>query len=216
MDEDTFLEQLTSTDIGLLEKEDLVLDPLLPEINLIVDSSIRSFVRAVLLRSGSFWEIPATISNAQHPRDEREEGGNVLHTGRVTRIAAALAESYGLEVMERDAVIAAALLHGVTKGVEVEEVGIQFDPFHPYTVGQLVMSIQEAEKEQEKPSTGSSALRVDSEVVDQILRLVRCHLGLWSPIPETVPNHPLEWLVHQSDYLATRLHMIMERDPRWP
>jgi hypothetical protein len=216
MDDDAFLAQLTTADLEVIEKEDRVLDYLLPEINLIVDAGTRSLVRAVLLRCELFWEIPASASPSQHPPDEQDEGGNALHTARVARIAAALADSYGLESIERDGVIAAALLHDVTKGIDVEGGGVQFDPFHPYTVGPMIFVLQDEERQSDKPTAGSSTLRIDPEMLEQIMRLVRCHLGLASPIPETIPAHPLEWLVHQADYLACRMHLIQERNVLWP
>lgn len=214
MDDDEFLTQLTTADLEIIEDEDRTLNELLPEIGQIIDPGTRSLVRAVLLRAKNFWDIPASALAHEHPPDEHTEGGNVLHTARVARMAIAMADSFGLESIERDGVLAAALLHDTTKGAEIEG-GIQYDPFHPYTVGPMIYALQEEEKQSPR-NGGSTTLRVDPEMLEQILRLVRCHLGIASPLPETVPSHPLEWLVHQADYLACRMHLIQTRSALWP
>jgi HD superfamily phosphohydrolase YqeK len=214
MMDDDFLNQLTTADLEVVVQEDQILKPLLPEINLIADPGTRSLVRAVLVRAGPFWEIPASAVSHEHPPDEYLPGGNVLHTARVARLSAAMADSYGLEAIERDGVIAASLLHDVTKAVDNGE--IQYDPLHPYTVGAAVYAIQDDERRADNLHAGSSSLLIDPEMLEQVLRIVRCHLGIASPIPETLPAHPLEWLVHQADYIACRLHLIQERNVLWP
>lgn len=213
--DDEFLTQLTTADLEVMEQEDRLLNPLLPEINQIVDQGTRSLVRAALLRAGLFWDIPSSANPGDHPPDEYGAGGNVLHTARVARMALAMAESFALEPIERDGCLAAALIHDVTKGVDVDD-DIQFDVFHPYTVGPFVYAIQDEEKQLPGGYPGSSSLRIDGDMLDQVLRLVRCHLGVNSPIPETVPAHPLEWLLHQADYLACRIHLIKDRSVLWP
>jgi len=192
------------------EEEDGILKPLLDEINLIESENIKSFVRAVLLQAKSFWTVPSSFSGKYHPLDEHNEGGNVLHTKRVVRTAKIISDSYSLSSSERDIVYAACLLHDVTKGVSYGDGGsFVYDPLHPYTVGMLVKKCQENDKKYTSESS-SSTLYLDEETVQSILRLVRCHLGPWSPVPETVPVTYLDVIVHLADNISSKVHNIID------
>lgn len=193
------------------EIENSILEPLLEEIDLIQDPMIASFVRSMLLKAHIFWEIPSSFSGRYHPPDEREEGGNVLHTKRVVRTAEILCESYGLGTFDKNLIFAACILHDLTKGVlwPGEELP-SYDPMHPYTVDRAFhaarnMDIMNSETE-------SSVLSINDEYVQQILRLIRCHMGPWSPIPETIPTTIEEMIVHLADNIACKLHVIVDGD----
>jgi hypothetical protein len=56
----------------------------------------------------------------------------------------------------------------------------------------------------------SSSLFISEESIQTILRLVRCHLGPWSPVPETYPITYLDYIVHIADNIASKLHNIIE------
>jgi len=192
------------------QHEDEILGPLLQEINLITDESIKSFVRSILLKADIFWSIPSSFSGKYHPPDEHGFGGNVLHTKRVVRIAEAMSESYSLSEEERDIVLAACLLHDLTKGIPSEsEEHFHYDPMHPYTVNKFVTQCVKHDKEYSNDSQ-SSTLFTSEDVMQSILRLVRCHLGPWSPVPETYPITYLDYIVHLSDNIASKLHTIIE------
>ena len=199
-------------DILVLDKseistqEDEMLKPLLDEINLIEDESIRSFVRSVLLKSEMFWTIPSSFSGKYHPQDEHGVGGNALHTKRVTRIASTLCDSYALTPEERDTILAACLLHDITKGIpDSDKEMFHYDPMHPYTAGKFITNCQKFDKEFGNDSA-SSSLFITEEVMQTIMRLIRCHLGPWSPVPETYPITYLDYIVHISDNVASKLH----------
>lgn len=195
----------------LLKEEDAMLDPLLSEINLINDETIKDFVRSVLLKSGTFWLIPASFSSRYHPSDEHNVGGNMLHTKRVVRIANTIVDSYSLLPEERDIILAACLLHDVTKGVfnDSDDTTFSYDPMHPYTVGDLVIQCQKIDKEEGTDGV-SSSLFISEENLQTILRLVRCHLGPWSPVPETFPITYMDYIVHMADNIATHLQDYIE------
>jgi hypothetical protein len=214
--DDILIEEKNASSMG---KENEVLSTLLAEINLIVDESIRSFVRSILIRNDLFWKIPSSFSGKYHPSDEHGEGGNVLHTKRVVRIAMHMSESYSLSQEEKDIVIAACLLHDVCKGVhDGESDDCRYDPMHPYTVGKFIFFCQEKDKKFASESE-SSTLFLSEDIVQSILRLVRCHLGPWSPIPETYPITYLDYIVHLSDNIASKIHLIIEDsdliNPKW-
>lgn len=89
-----------------IKEEDKVLDPLISEINMIENEGIKSFVRSILYRAEGFWDIPASFSGKHHPPDERDKGGNILHTKRAVRVGSVLADSYSLSSEERDLITA--------------------------------------------------------------------------------------------------------------
>lgn len=193
------------------EEEDKILKPLLDQIELISSQQIRLFVRSVLLQAKIFWKIPSSFSGKHHPKDEHSAGGNVLHTRRVVNIAKVMAESYSLNQEEKDVLFAACLLHDITKGVGSEdgEDNYFYDPMHPYTVGVFVRKCQENDKKYGS-ELSSSTLFLDQDTVESILRLIRCHLGPWSPVPETHPSTYLDMIVHLCDNIASKLHLIIE------
>lgn len=193
-------------------EEDKVLEPLLTEINYIHSAPIRLFVRSILLQANSFWKIPSSFSGKYHPLDEHNEGGNVLHTKRVVRASKVISDSYSLSQPERDIVYAACLLHDVTKGVShSKDDSFVYDPLHPYTVGMFIKKCQENDKKYSSESS-SSTLFLDEETIQSITRLIRCHLGPWSPVPETVPVTYLDVIVHLSDSLASKVHYVVDGD----
>ena len=204
---DDILKEDTSNQIT---QEDEYLAPLLEEIGSIDDEGIKSFVRSLLLKASTFWEIPSSFSGRYHPPDEHGPGGNVLHTKRVVRVAEVISDSYALSIEERDLIIAACLLHDITKGIPSEEVGMfQYDPMHPYTVNKFVSDCIRYDKEYANDSH-SSTLFISEENVQSILRLVRCHLGPWSPVPETYPITYMDYIVHLADNIASKVHVIIE------
>jgi HD superfamily phosphohydrolase YqeK len=210
----SILDEILSNEksIASIKEENKKLEPILEEIELIKDENIKSFVRSILLRSEDFWKIPASFSGKWHPPDERAESGNVLHTKRVVRVAKVLSDSYSLSEDDRDIVYAACLLHDITKGVKYGNSNeCAYDPMHPYTVAKFIKECQEYDKKYANEMQSSTIL-LSEEVVQSILRLIRCHLGPWSPVPETVPITYLDMIVHMSDNVASKLHNIIDGD----
>jgi hypothetical protein len=209
---DSILDEILNkeSDSISLEEESKILEPLFDEIEMISDSNIKSFVKSILLRADGFWTIPSSFSGKYHPSDEHNSGGNVLHTKRVVRTAKIISDSYSLSSEERDLVYAACLLHDITKGtLDNDKKHFFYDPMHPYTVGKFVQQCQEYDKKYAGEAQ-SSTLFVPEETVQSILRLVRCHLGPWSPVPETVPITYLDIIVHLSDNVASKVHYIVD------
>jgi HD superfamily phosphohydrolase YqeK len=201
---------IESNEKDVYRDEDEILFHLLDEINLIKDEDIRSFIRSVLLKAEMFWLIPSSFSGKYHPPDEHNELGNVIHTKRVVRIACTMADSYVLSDEERDIVIAACLLHDATKGIKSSDSNsFHYDPMHPYTVQKLIESAVSHDKEYGNDGC-STTLFLQEEAVQTILRLIRCHLGPWSPVPETYPITYLDYIVHLSDNIASKLHTYIE------
>lgn len=211
---DHILEELIEdrTDGGSMDTEDEILAPLLEEINFIEDPGIHSFVRSLLIKANpNFWTDPAVfIDTEEYPPDEHRVGGNVLHTKRVFRVVHRMSVAQQRSEDERDILLAAALLHGITKGVE-REGGVEFDPLHPYTVDAFVKWAQMQDEKYSSEAT-SSTLWVDDMATKTILRIVRCQRGYWSAIPETVPMTGLDWTLHFADLFVSDIHHIIDGD----
>lgn len=195
--------------------EDEILNQLIDEINLIKDESIRSFVRSVLIKSDLFWSTPSSIMAGDNPPDEyildedARSSGNAIHTKRTTRIANELCKSYNVTEEEKDCVIAACLLHAVTKFFLDSSDNLMYNDMYPYSVGPYVVSCIEKDKESGNDAY-STTLFMTEESVQTILRLIRCHLGPWSPVPETMPITYLDYIVHISHRLASKIYDIIQ------
>lgn len=194
-DQDEDFEKIT------FEQEDEILEPLLEELELIEDSSVRYFVRAILLKANKeFWSIP---TSEDHPKDEHGRGGLLLHSKRVVRAVLTLAIAQERSQYEIDMLIAAAILHDVTH---------TDGPFHPYTVNKLISDTYEFDLKYGEDTNRSSTLYLDESVIEIISRLIRCSHGKWSLVPETVPITSLDWTLHFADAIATKLEWIWNGD----
>src|SRR3990167_5199297 len=100
------------------------IDQLGPEIRLLESEKVKLFVLRCLEHAPNyFWTIPSSSSGQNHPADENTEGGLVLHTKRVVDIANHLCEALYIRYIERDCVLAAAILHDLVKRGYPEDVG---------------------------------------------------------------------------------------------
>lgn len=215
MPKDDFLESLigggTAEDkirdvVSNFDLEDQKLAPLLDEISIIQNPDIRGFVRAILYAVDHFWSAPASASVEDHPLDEAAEGGLVLHTKRVIRTVLLLAESQLRSSEEIDLLLAAALLHDVTK------MNPDYDYMHPYTVDGLVeqISIRDELDPSSYDRSGTKGLLADPETLVVLMRLIRCHEGAASPIPETLPVTQMEWILHWANIIASNLDNLVD------
>jgi len=207
------------TELSDFEKENYILMPLLDEIDLIEDQGVKYFVRAIMLRAGCFWDAPSTYDGT-FPPDEGDYGGLLLHTRRVVRAVSLLADSYSTTQDEKDVLIAAAILHDVTKFIDDGTEGQfpKYDPMYPYTVDELVRLVR-ADDQAFANESQSSTLYIGDDLAYNILRLIRTHRGPWSPIPETVPINNMEMILHIADHLCSKLHYILDgeevEEERW-
>lgn len=210
MADDDILSRVLASAEDASTLEDEILKPLLKEIDLIKDPFIMSFVRVVLLNAPpSFWVIPSTLSSEdQRPPDELLRGGNVLHTRRVAHIAHLLADARSLEDEDIDRIVAAALLHDLTKG-GTDDSEFEYDYMHPYTVEHWIEGVRRKEFSFTSEDQ-SSTLWTDEGDISKIMRLIRCSEGPWSPILETIPNSTPEWILHYANLVATHLHRIVD------
>jgi hypothetical protein len=207
------------------DQNSLVNDFFNEELNLITDPIIRSFVESVLIKATPFWRSPASLAPEMHPPDEYDELGLCLHTKRVVRVAALLISTYDCSQEDFNCLVAAALLHDITKALskdrdedDDEEPVVFHDAMHPYTVDNFVNWCRTEDSltaDESQPNT----LLIPEEQLFLILRLIRCSHGPWSPIPETIPSSSLEKILHMADLVASTIHRIIDgqevRESRW-
>lgn len=196
---------------AIYDRENETLGPLLEELALITNEDIRIFCRAILLRAGdAFWIAPYATQEEDLPPDELQEGGNIIHVKRVFRLAVHLAYAHELDLEELDYLLAAVLLHTVTRVADVDEFGnYMYDVFHPYTVGPFVMACRREDEKNSKAGE-STSLWLEEEDIAYILRTIRCQKGIWSIVPETQPIDTAEWIMHQADYIASSMHRVID------
>jgi hypothetical protein len=82
---------------------------------------------------------------------------------------------------------------------------------YPYTLDKMVDFIREDDQVYASENQ-SSTLFIDQEKAFAILRLVRCHRGSKSPIPETFPISSMEMVLHCADVVAEKLHWVVDGD----
>ena len=204
------LDNLLEDQTNAYAHEDAVLEPLLPAINQIKDVGIRTFVRSTLMKAAPFfWKVSADLDHNNYPADEKQDSGLVLHTIRVARVVAAIATIQDCSQREMDVLLAAALLHDITKAVEEIDGSVGYDPMHPYTVDGFVQWVQEYDDKYSNDAV-SSTLFIDEESIQAILRIIRCQKGIWSVVPETTPITSLEWTLAIAEYLVGKLPYIID------
>lgn len=92
-------------------------DLMLREVSAIPTEGIRDFATFALEHAPPyFWEKPSSSTGKYHPAQSNGDGGLVRHTVAVATLAKRMCESFGMKNgPERDAVIAACLLHDILK-----------------------------------------------------------------------------------------------------
>jgi hypothetical protein len=207
------LADVLKTEPVILDQENILLKPLLSELKMIENSGIRSFTRAILLRAGPFWHMPAFPQEGIYPPDEYDSDGAVLHTKRVVRATLLLSAGFRLTPLERDMALSAALLHGVTKGKYDDDYdSVMFDIMYPYTV-KLLVDLILTDDEVNATESQSNTLDVEPEIVEQILKLIRGQAGSRSIVPESAPKpYSYNNILHLATIIAMNVHLLIDGD----
>jgi len=197
--------------------EQIVIDAFSDIIQCIKNDHVKRFVSSILFRTylyksvagSAFWESPSSFIPGDHPPDEYDNDGMVIHTRRVAKFAMAMGSSIGLPDDEMDALLAAALLHDITKAVYCdEELNVTHDPLHLYTIDSFI-SFMRTDDTRKSHDAKSNTLDIPYEQIINIIRLIHCSHGVWSPIPETLPMNELEKVLAMANYTAENLHVLV-------
>ena len=155
----------------------------------IKNDSIRQWVPAMLdIAPPAFWEKASSSTGKYHKIDENQPGGQVIHTMRVCAVAEHLVRMDELSEMERDILLAAAILHDICKyGVDGKTEHTLSE--HP----QLVNKLREA----------NMLFLPPCEFDTQIISTIEQHSGRWTVVPFP-PKTKLGRLLHIADFMASR------------
>jgi hypothetical protein len=185
------------------------------ELDLIESNELKELVKTVLSHSIYFWTLGVAPSNVEAlvdmwPLDTYGLGGDLLNTKRVVRTCSVLADSYQMDDYDRDILIASAMVHTITKYIFDGKSGnVNFDIMYPYTFSVFLSSVRDEEQissSDDKPHT----LGVSDDTIAKIARIVRCHRGPWSIIPETVPVTNIEQILHNATQIAMNMDYIID------
>ena len=161
---------------------------------------IKGIVYAVLGKAQrEFFTAPSSSSGKYHPEDEINEGGLVLHTLRVVKMADELAGlPWNWEVLQienysgYDVLIASAILHDCCKSGKGNW-GKHTVAEHPLLAAELVLEV-----------CGKN------RITRGIANTIASHMGCshkdrdWNKAGLPVPKTLCQKLLHEADYLASR------------
>lgn len=197
--------------------EQIVLDAFSDIIQHIKSDHVKRFVNSIFYRTfiyksvagSAFWESPSSLNPGEHPPDEYDNDGLLIHTRRVAKIAMCMGSAVGISDDEMDTLLAAALLHDITKAVYCdEELNVTHDPLHIYTIDSFI-SFMRTDDTRNSHDAKSNTLDISFDQIINIIRLIHCSHGIWSPITETLPSSELEKILAMANYTAEHLHVLM-------
>ncbi|WP_319642819.1 HD domain-containing protein [Methanovulcanius yangii] len=191
------------TPIGaeVLRPEDYVYSPadtrgnkkaIMDFVNTVSRAPLRDFIRAALARHPGFFEVPAA-----RYKHHAYTGGLAEHTLEVVRIATAMAGGVRGVEMDRDMVIAGAILHDIGKAASFEKRGFVFTSLPAYSlVGHTALGIQMITRlHDERPLPDADYAH--------LLHILQSHHGDHG---EVRPHSPEAWAVHFGDNASATIH----------
>lgn len=176
------------------------------EIAMVEDDEIRRFTKeALVLVPQYFFDLPSSTSGKYHPKDERDEGGLVLHTRRCVAVADDLARTMLLSPFEHSLLISAAILHdtfrcGFENRERIEKGVLKTDPLHAFYP---MVAFEKLFAEDKYP------------VGREVCEIIAQHLGRWSPfqiLPSERYIRDLGTTLHIADYIASREKILVDVD----
>lgn len=175
-------------DIAACKKQILAL------IESIGDEDLRTLVSSAVTKADGFFEKPAAKG-----RHHGYFGGLCEHSLEVAKTALSIEESLSDVRLNRDLLIAGALLHDIGKCQSFEKKGLSYVPLPEYSLlGHT--------------ATGMMYLSryrtfTDEETFRELLHIVQSHHGEHG---ETLPQTPEAWAVHFADNISAKLHEVDE------
>ncbi|HDQ08494.1 MAG TPA: HDIG domain-containing protein [Methanoculleus sp.] len=157
---------------------------------------LRDFVRAALEAYPLFFEVPAA-----RYKHHAYAGGLAEHSYEVARMAAAMADGVSGVAMDRDMVIAGAILHDIGKVASFEKQGFGFISLPAYSlVGHTTLGIQIIGRLQEQRG-------LPEEDFAHLLHILQSHHGEYA---EVRPHSAEAWAVHFGDNASAMFHEVDE------
>lgn len=167
------------------------------EMEKVADGNIFDFLKAAVEKFPDyFWEAPAS-NGKYHPPDERVRGGLVLHVRRLCALVDIMVRFHGLNLWERDVLIAACILHdSFARGVppQTSNFSVAMHPLFP---------------RQEFPFNGFADRFITRNIYDEIMECVESHMGPFSPSPLLQSKKKLPMLFQLIDHIGSRENVIV-------
>jgi len=169
------------------------------ELELIKSPILQEFVVKCLESAPDyFWTVPSSSTGKYHPAQSNGNGGLVRHTRAAVYFANKLCDVYLVEAEQKDLVIAATILHDITKyGIPKQKYTTKI---HGY---EAALFIEEVAL-QNQPMISQKSL-------DTIKYAVKYHFGRWTTLPvgHTTKHFPedygyIERIVHLADVVSAQ------------
>ena len=163
------------------------------ELESIEDEEIRNLTRECLEKAPPhFWYRPASSTGKYHAKEENEQGGLVLHTKRVFKVACLLLNAW-LPPLNSSVTRSACLLHDVCKYGDSYSAYKYTLNNHPKLAADFVKKV--------------AGDKYNMDKVNAISNAITSHMGRWGPYPSAdLLMVPENLIVHLADYVATKIH----------
>lgn len=143
-----------------------------------------------------FWTAPASGTGIYHEEEENKPGGLVTHVRRLNRLIEDMTELHSLNIVERDILLAASILHDSwCKGWYENSTNKNTDMFHPLYVPQKF------------PFRGFADKYISESLYDEIILCVVSHSGKYSVTKALNVDKKLPRIFQTVDYLGSRTHI---------
>ncbi len=162
--------------------------------NSIANEGIRNLVLTAIKKSDGFFEKPAAKT-----KHHDYTGGLCEHTLEVAEISLKISESLAGLHLNRDVLLAGAVLHDIGKCMTFEKKGLYYSPNPSYSLlGHITPAMQMLSR---------YTAFADADTYQDILHIIQSHHGEYA---ETKPQTPEAWTVHFADNISATVHEISE------
>ena len=160
----------------------------------IQNQGLKDLVLTILKKSDGFFEKPAAKT-----KHHDYTGGLCEHTLEVAEISLSIGKSLNGVNLNRDILIAGAVLHDIGKCQSFDKKGLFYSPNPSYSLlGHITPAMQ---------TLSRYTAFVDADIYSELLHIIQSHHGDHG---ETRPQTPEAWTVHFADNISATLHEISE------
>lgn len=176
------------------------------EIENIKDEKIKLLTQECLNKAPlHFWFMPASSTGKYHAKDENENGGLILHSKRVARVAEHIMESWPNKI-KKDVIRSACILHDVRRYGSGNSATKWSQSNHPKLGADFVQEVSKV------LFWGKEKISIDDAVnIDLISYCIASHMGKWGQFPLGCQE---SLIVHLADTLATNVYMDVDNPTR--
>ena len=165
------------------------------ELSKIQDEEIRNLTKECLKNAPPhFWYRPASSTGKYHAPEENEQGGLIIHTKRVCKIAELLIAGW-VDNINADVIRSACILHDICKYGE------------GYSASRYTLN--------NHPALGAQFIRImaqnkyNTSKVDAVANAVTSHMGKFG---QGFISAPENLITHLADLLATEVYITRSKE----